>query len=195
MPSTGSDTSHATSSVRTPASRWHADGDRWVAFGAVGESGPIGAIWSSPDLATWTRDDVEAQAGDMVAKVVTAFAATPGARLAIGQFGSSCGLGGSCPGELRAWRSQAGEGWRLLPRDVWPFFGDVAVAASGRDLVLAHPGGIAASTDGWRWLELAPADPAGGAVRDIAVRDGTVVLVGERFAGADVFPYLAAASP
>jgi hypothetical protein len=127
--------------------------------------------------------------------VVTAFAATPGARLAIGQFGSSCGLGGSCPGELRAWRSQAREGWRLLPRDVWPFFGDVAVVASGQDLVLAHSGGIAASTDGWRWLELAAADPVGGAVRDVAVRDGTVVLVGERFAGVDVLPYLAAASP
>lgn len=171
------------------------DGDRWVAFGAEGDNGPLAAIWSSADLASWQREPVELQAGDAIARAVLAYAATSRARLAVGQFGSCGGAGGSCPGELRAWRSGTGEGWRILPRDVWPFGGDLAVTASGDDLVVAHSGGIAVSTDGWHWSEAARPDAAGGASRDLAVRGGTVVVVGESFAGAGVFPYLAAASP
>lgn len=172
------------------------DGDGWVAYGAKGDDGPLAALWSSPDLRSWTREPVELQAGDGIARAIIAFAATARARLAVGQFSfGSCGAGASCPGEVRAWRSGAGEGWRVLPRDAWPFGGDLAVTASGDDLVIAHSGGIAASTDGWHWLELGQPDAAGGEIRDVAVRDGVVVVVGERSAGADVFPYLAAASP
>lgn len=128
----------------------------------------------------WTR--LEEPRGDETIIHIDALEVGRGGMLVVGAVGTGCGPFGSCASRQRAWWSEDGAEWRILPIGDPGWSGERvnALATTGGGAIFAV-GNLAPSVteDGWRWAPLLPPGALGGAPNDAAALGDGLVIVGE----------------